>query len=160
MSRTIAHRLLPVLAAALLLGGGSACRSWFPQDEAPPVAAAAEPVKSALDNQEKQACAEAILDTILTGLAEQDRARYLTHFTPEWQTKFTAANFAKMAEAIDADLGPYQSRQFLGRLDKQVLDIFIWKARFGKADEDALVRLVLGEVDGRLQVFSFSISPY
>lgn len=158
MSRTIARRLLPVLAAALLLGGGSACRSWIAQDEAPP--AAAEPVKSTLDNQEKQARAEAILETILTGLAEQDRALYLTHFTAEWQAKFTAANFAKMAEAIDADLGPYQSRQFLGRLDKQVLDIFIWKARFGKADEDALVRLVLGEVDGRLQVFSFSISPY
>jgi len=151
-------RLAALAAAALLLAAGTACRTWLAQEDAP--AAATEPVKSALVGDEKQAKAEAILDDLLAGLGGKDRARYLAHLTKEQQERATPANFAKMAADIEADLGTYRSRQFLGHLDQQVLDIYIWKVRFDKVDEDALIRLVLGEVDGRLQVFGFHISPY
>jgi hypothetical protein len=149
-------RLAAVLAAAALLLATAACRSTDKAAADP----AAAPVKSALAEQEKQARAEQILDTILTGMKERNHALYLRHFTTEWREKITKAKFEEMATVIANDLGEYQSRNYFGIVNKQIFDIFIWKAKFDKTDEEAIVRLVLGEVDGQYQVFFFSIAPY
>jgi hypothetical protein len=149
------------LAAAMLFSGMVACRTSTDEAAAAdPAAASVAPVKSALDEQIKQARAEEILDTILTGMKERNHTLYLSHFTSEWKEKITKANFEKMSAAIADELGECQSRQYFGLVNKQILDVFIWKATFNKTDEEAVIRLVLGEVDGQYQVFSFSIAPY
>jgi len=152
----IPHLRVLLLAVAIITA--AACQSV--NDDANPSPDAAAPTKSTMDEATKRAEADRILGELLAGMAEQDYTKFIACHIPERRTQINREQFLKMAQAIANDLGEYQQREYLGRLDKQILDIFLWKARFSKTDEDALLRLMLGEVDGRYQVFSFSIAPY
>lgn len=147
--------LLPrLLAVILALVVSSACRS--PAE----VVKSAVPVRSTMDEATKLAAAEAILEDLMVGLKQGDHQRFAARHTAERREQITPENFTKMAEAITADLGECQSREYLGRLDKQTLEVFLWKAKFSKNQEEVLIRLMLGEIDGQYQVFSFGIAPY
>ena len=119
-----------------------------------------ETLRPTLTDTEKVNLAEPILDRILHGVNKDNYAIYSENFSVGLKEQITEKDFKTLNEDLLKKIGEYKSRKFLGLLNKKLVDIYIWKAKFAKTDEDFMIRLFLIEDGGKLKVFSFSITPF
>ena len=120
----------------------------------------AETLRPRLTDAEKVNLAEPLLDRILQGVNKGDYAIYSGNFSKGLKDQITEKDFKTLNEDLIKKIGEYKSRKFLGILNKKLVDIYIWKAKFAKTDEDFIIRLFLIEDEGKFKVFSFSITPF
>ncbi len=119
-----------------------------------------ETLRPTLTEAEKANLAEVMLDRMLTGINKDDYSLYSENFFSGLKDQIKAKDFATINADLKKQIGDYKSRTYLGMLNKPLVDVFIWKSKFTKTDEDVLIRLFLLEEEGKLKVSSFSISPY
>jgi hypothetical protein len=120
----------------------------------------AETLRPTLTDAEKVNLAEPILERILQGVNKNDYAVYSDNFSKGLKAQITEKEFKVLNDDLIKKIGEYKSRKFLGILSKKLVDIYLWKAKFAKTDEDFMIRLFLIEDEGKLKVFSFSITPF
>jgi exonuclease VII large subunit len=107
----------------------------------------------------KPAMADKILSEILNGMAAGDYQSFTKNFTKELKKNITEKNFRIMTERLKEKIGGYVSRQYMGTVRKGPWTVYLWKAKYEKAkNNDLILRLVLGNLDGKLQVFGFDVS--
>lgn len=120
----------------------------------------AETLRPTLTDAEKVNLAEPILDRILQGVNKDSYAIYSEKFSKGLKDQITEKEFKVLNDDLLKKIGEYKSRNFLGILNKKLVDIYLWKAKFTKTDEDFMIRLFLVEDEGKFKVFSFSITPF
>ena len=120
----------------------------------------AETLRPSLTDAEKVNLAEPLLDRILQGVNKGDYAIYSGNFSKGLKDQITEKDFKTLNDDLLKKIGEYKSRTFLGILNKKLVDIYLWKAKFAKTDEDFIIRLFLIEDEGKFKVFSFSITPF
>lgn len=110
--------------------------------------------------------ARVYLDRILKGMQEDDYRKFSANMYPEMKNKINAKKFEQMMKSFRKEKGKLVSREYLGSLQSGLFTTFLWKARFEKESEisdkekksdkpvvETLIRLILGDVDGKFQVF-------
>lgn len=120
----------------------------------------AETLRPTLTDVEKVNLAEPILERILQGVNKGDYAVYSDNFSKGLKDQITEKDFKVLNDDLLKKIGEYKSRKFLGILNKKLVDIYLWKAKFAKSDEDFMIRLFLIEDEGKFKIFSFSITPF
>ena len=118
----------------------------------------AETLRPTLTESEKANLAEAILDRMMTGLNGDDYAMYSGSFFQGLKDQLPEKAFKSFRDELKKDMGEYKSRQYLGMLNKKLVDVFIWKAKFSNSDDECLIRLSLVEDEGVYKVLGFNIS--
>ena len=120
----------------------------------------AETLRPTLSEPEKIALAESIVDGMLKGVNKDDYTLYSGSFFKGLKEQVKEKDFRTLNDDLKKQVGEYKSRKFIGMLNKKLIDVFLWKAKFTKTDEDAMIRLFLIEEEGQYRVSSFSISPF
>lgn len=98
-----------------------------------------------MSDKEVRATAEPIITTILEGYAAQDYARYSLYFSDGLKRAITELKFKSLRKQIHDALGDPESHTYLGFLHKNNAIVVLWKARFSKAKDDVLIRLVMSK---------------
>lgn len=119
-----------------------------------------ETLRPTLSEDEKIALAEPIVDGMLKGVNKDNYALYVGNFYKGLKEQVKEKDFKTLNDDLKKQVGEYKSRKFIGMLNKKLVDIFVWKAKFTKTDEDVMIRLFLIEDEGQYKVSSFSISPF
>jgi len=119
-----------------------------------------ETLRPTLTETEKVNLAEVILDKMIAGINKDDYSLYSEYFFKGLKDQIKEKDFITMKTDLKKQLGDYKSRTYMGMLNKPLIDVFIWKAKFTKTDEDVLIRLFLIEENEKYKVSSFSISPF
>jgi len=152
MKNNISHKLIVLGLGLTALFSFSACQTV--ENEAP----ASLAVDSELTAHQKKEIAQKVLGEILTGIKENDYQLYIRHFTLEYREKVTLRKFKSINRKLMEDLGECNSREYLGHLDKKIMDVFLWKGRFkNKPDNELMIYLMLGEVKDKYLVLGFRI---
>jgi hypothetical protein len=99
----------------------------------------------AQNDKEVQAIAEPILDTVLTGLNNGNYSLYSRYFDGTLKDAVTKKKFSQVRANIMKKLGKYQSRTYLGFLQKGNFTVVLWRGRFSASDDDVLIKLVLSK---------------
>jgi hypothetical protein len=99
----------------------------------------------AQNDAEVQAIAEPILDTVLTGFKDGNYSEYSRYFDGTLKDAVTEKKFLKVRADIMKKLGKYESRTYLGFLQKGNFTVVLWRGRFSATDEDVLIKLVLSK---------------
>jgi hypothetical protein len=108
---------------------------------------------------ETPAMADKMLSGVLAGMANGDYVLFTTNFTKELKRNLTEKNFKMMNAQLKEKIGVYKSREYLGSIKKGPLTVYLWKAKYAKAENnDLILRLALGKLDGKLSVFAFDVS--
>ena len=108
---------------------------------------------------ETPAMANKMLSGVLSGMASGDYAAFTKNFTKDLKKNLTEKNFKLMNAQLKEKIGVYKSREYLGSIKKGPLTVYLWKAKYAKADNNDLVlRLALGKLDDKLSVFAFDVS--
>lgn len=116
-------------------------------------------LKKDLEDDAKPALANSILEKILKGMEDNDYKNFTSHFTPDMKSNFTKKRFEALNSQLKEKIGEYKKRTYLGTLQKGPLTVYLWKGEFsGAKNNDLVIRLTLGELDGKEQVFAFDIS--
>ena len=95
------------------------------------------------DNPQVQAVADPILDGILQGFKEGDYDLYSQYFDDTLKDVISKKKFLQTRNSILKSIGEYQSRSYLGFLQKGKTTVVLWKGRFAKSADDVLIKLVL-----------------
>jgi hypothetical protein len=95
------------------------------------------------DNPEVQAVANPILDGVLKGFSEEDYDLYSQYFDDTLKDVISQKKFLQTRNSILKSIGAYQSRSYLGFLQKGKTTVVLWKGRFAKSADDVLIKLVL-----------------
>ena len=107
----------------------------------------------------KPMLADSILTKILKGMKNDDYKEFTAQFTSDLKKNFTEKKFKALNAELKKTLGEYKKRSYLGSLEKGPMRMYLWKATFENAKKnDLVIRLTLGELDGKEQVFGFDIS--
>ncbi|OGR05183.1 MAG: hypothetical protein A3K23_05435 [Desulfobacca sp. RBG_16_58_9] len=104
------------------------------------------------DDQEVQAVANPILETVLTGFNNGNYAVYSKYFDDTLKDAITEKKFLQVRADILKKIGKYQSRTYLGFLQQAKTSVVLWKGRFSVADDDVLIKLVLSQRGDKVQV--------
>lgn len=164
MRKRFAGMIVGLLVFALLAG----CETVKPssgdadkdktgkKDEKPLV----ETLRPTLTEAEKINLADPILDRMLKGINKGDYTLYSGNFFKGLKDQVKEKDFKTLNDDLKKQIGEYKSRKFMDILNKKLVDIFVWKAKFTKTDEDVMIRLFLIEDEGQYKVSSFSISPF
>ena len=150
-------------AATMILTG---CWSAKPENQKPPEdkpAVQAEPGKASvqsLPEVEKLKLAEPILEALLKGMADVNYNAYSENFTQGLKENVTEKDFKYRTEKMKEDIGELQTKTFIGVLNKNLFDVYLWKAKFSKHNDEQLMRLFLINEDGKYKVYMFNISPF
>jgi hypothetical protein len=112
--------------------------------------AAAGPVGQ--NDQEVQAVANPILETVLTGLNNGNYALYAKYFDDTLKDAITEKKFLRVRADILKKIGKYQSRTYLGFLKQGNTSVALWKGRFSGADDEVLIKLVLSKRGDKVKV--------
>ena len=115
-----------------------------------PCLASAEPLAGS--DAEIRETADPILDNILEGIAGADHAAYVRDFDATMRKASGEKAFARVVKMTEAALGEYESREYLGYLERGGMTLLLWKARFSESDDDVLVKLVLNREEERTEV--------
>jgi hypothetical protein len=99
----------------------------------------------AQNDKDVQAIAEPILDTVLTGLNNGNYSLYSRYFDGTLKDAVTKKKFSQVRANIMKKLGKYQSRTYLGFLQKGNFTVVLWRGRFSASDDDVLIKLVLSK---------------
>jgi hypothetical protein len=119
--------------------------------------------------EELRKTAEKMVDNILAGMKDRDYKKFSQDFTDEMKANITPDVFTKMMDQFDKEMGKYQSKVYLGEMNKGYFRVYLWKGKFKKPelkhpdknpfaekiDDDTLIRLVMGNVDDKYMVFGF-----
>jgi hypothetical protein len=119
-----------------------------------------ETLRPTLTEAEKVNLAEVMVDKMLKGINKDNYALYSADFYKGLKEQVKEKDFKALNDDLKKQIGEYESRTFLGMLNKKLVDIFLWKAKFSKMDEDVLIRIFLIEDEGKYKVSSFSVSPF
>lgn len=95
------------------------------------------------DNREVQAVADPILDTVLKGFKEGNYGIYSQYFDDTLKEAITAKKFSQVRDQILKSIGAYESRSYLGYLQKGKTTVVLWKGKFAAGADDVLIKLVL-----------------
>lgn len=165
--------VLGCLSSLLILGAGC---SMFDSKEEPKEDEAKKDAKKPeiknlnapeTQNEDEQlkAIADKYMDTIMMGMKNKDYKMFSEFLTDELKTDITKDKFKLMVESFEKEKGVYESRKYLGILQKNYFRVYLWKAKYKKSVEknkkddlenDTLVRLILGKVDEKYYIFGFS----
>lgn len=107
---------------------------------------AAEPLAADFvgqDDRQVQAAADPVLDTVLKGFAAGDYGLYSQHFDDTLKDVITKKKFLQVRNEILKSIGTYQSRRYLGYLQKGKTTMILWKGKFAASADDVLIKLVL-----------------
>jgi hypothetical protein len=104
------------------------------------------------DNREVQTVADPILDTILKGFDEGDYDLYSQHFDATLKDVISKKKFLQTRKDILKSVGAYQSRNYLGYLEKGKTTMVLWKGKFANTPDDILIKLVLSRREDQTQV--------
>ena len=155
------------LASIMILTGCSMfSSSTKPENQKPPEekpAVQAEPGKASvqsLPEAEKLKLAEPILGALLKGMADVNYNAYSENFTQGLKENVTEKDFKYRTEKMKEDIGDLQTKTFIGVLNKSLFDVYLWKAKFSKHNDEQLMRLFLINEDGKYKVYMFNISPF
>jgi hypothetical protein len=118
----------------------------------------AETLRPTLGEAEKISLAEVIVEKLMNGINNDDYALYSEDFFQGLKDQFSESGFKSLRVELKNDMGDYKSRTCLGMLNKKLVDVFIWKAKFSNSDDDCLIRLTLIEDKGVYKVLGFNIS--
>jgi len=104
--------------------------------------------------------ATAILDRMLKSIPKDDYATFSTDCTVDFKKRFNEKTFLATNKVLNEKLGPCKKTEYLGFLRKGPLTLYLWKASFEKThkENELIIRLMLGDLDKKLQVFAFDIS--
>lgn len=119
-----------------------------------------EPIEDFTGPEEvSKSIANKILDRTMKGIKENSYGDFSYRFNADLKKRITKKAFEKMCSNLSASIGEYESREYLGTLQKGPLNIYLWKGKFSKAkNNDLVIRLTLGKLDEAVQVFAFEIS--
>lgn len=134
-----------------------------PPEEKPVVQAQVEAGKTnpqSLAEAEKLKLAEPILEALLKGMANVNYSAYTENFTQGLKENVTEKDFKYRTEKMKEDIGDLQTKTFVAVLNKNLFDVFLWKAKFSKHNDEQLMRLFLINEDGKYKVYMFNISPF
>ena len=103
-------------------------------------------------NQQVQAVANPILDSILTGFNDGNYDQYSKDFDAAMKRAIPAQTFSQTRDAILKKVGKYQSRTYLGYLKKGNITVVLWKGRFSASHDDILIELALSQQENKVKV--------
>lgn len=95
------------------------------------------------DNREVQAVADPILDGVLKGFTEEDYDLYSQYFDDTLKDVISKKKFLQTRSSILKSIGTYESRSYLGYLQKGKTTVVLWKGKFSHSADDVLIKLVL-----------------
>ena len=96
-------------------------------------------------DEEVQSIANPILDTFLEGMKVGDYAKYSMYFDDTLKEALPEKKFRVVREQIKSQMGDYQSREYLGFLNKGPMTIVLWKGIFDKIEDEMLIKVVLSK---------------
>jgi len=94
-------------------------------------------------DKEVQAIADPIMDSILAGMKEGDYAKFSRDFDGLMKQELDTTRFDSRRQEIQAQIGDYSSRTYLGFLNQRGMTVILWKARFTGTTDDVLLKLYL-----------------
>lgn len=103
-------------------------------------------------DQQVQAVAEPILDSLLTGFNQGNYAQYARDFDDTLREAVSPEKFRQVRDQLLKKLGKYQEKKYLGFLNQQRFTVTLWKGRFAGTSDDVLIKLVLSQRPDRLVV--------
>lgn len=124
------------------------------KDEKPLV----ETLRPTLTEAEKVNLADPILERMMNGINKDDYSLYSGNFFKGLKDQFSEKDFKDFRTELNKDIGEYKSKTYLGVLNKKLVDVFIWKAKFSNSDDECLIRITLIEDEGVYKVLGFTIS--
>jgi len=89
--------------------------------------------------------AEPILDSILEGFKTSDYTKYSKDFDDTLKGAISQKKISEVNHQIKSSIGNYRSREYLGFLTKGRMTVVLWRGRFGKSEDDVLIRLVVSK---------------
>jgi hypothetical protein len=99
----------------------------------------------ASDDEQARNIAIPILDNILAGYETHNYTKYSKDFSESLRSVLPEEKFKASGEQIEKVLGKYESREYLGFLNREGLTLVLWKGRFEKAESDILIKLTLSK---------------
>ena len=104
--------------------------------------------------------ATVILNKLLKAIPTNNYKEFSADFTPDLKTRFSKEKFIETNKVLNEKLGECTNKTYLGYILKGPLTIYIWKGNFKKLPKtnELVIRMTLGELDKKLQVFAFDIS--
>ena len=83
-----------------------------------------------------------LLEGVMKGISEGDYARYTSRFSPVMKKAQSRETFLDLQKRLQKRLGKFKSMEYLGYYEQYGKIITLFKARFTKAKEDVLIKLV------------------
>ncbi len=150
-----------VIAVSVSLSSISGCRS-AKQDESELMDKIPESALKKLPEAERLKLAQPIIESICEGLKNNDYEAYTRDFYSGFKDQVTKKEFDKFTSKMKEDLGDYESKQYIGMVNKELFDIFYWKCTFSKRKEkdENIMRLFLIDEDGKYKVYLFHVYPW
>lgn len=96
-------------------------------------------------DEEVQSIANPILDMFLEGMKIGDYTKYSMYFDDTLKEALPEKRFRVVREQIKGQMGDYQSREYLGFLNKGPMTIVLWKGAFDKTEDEVLIKVVLSK---------------
>jgi hypothetical protein len=107
----------------------------------------------------KPALADKMLVDVMRGIRDDNYSDFTKNFTKDLKVNFTEKKFKALNSQLKGKIGEYKKRYYLGSLQKGPLTVYLWKGEFTNAKHnDLVIKLTMGELDGKDQVFAFDIS--
>ncbi len=113
-----------------------------PSEKTKPVA---PPVKKTSDlaSEQTQTYATKMLNEIIEGILEGDYNKYTRNLSPEMRKFQTRQVFLQLQQKLQKNLGKLQTLTYLGFYDQLGKRLGLFKAKFEKEKDDALITIVL-----------------
>ncbi len=117
--------------------------------------------KGLAHDPEEEKLAKQMITSIIKAIETNDYKAFSKDFSDDLKERFTEEKFMATNKNLEEKLGKFGEVHYLGTLRKGVLTLYMWKASFPKDEEsEMMIRLTLGHLDGKTQVFAFDIAVF
>ena len=89
--------------------------------------------------------AETILNKLLSAVQNDNYPEFIADSTPEVKARLTKEMLAKVSEQLAPRMNKGYSKTYLGELNQQGYQVYLWKLTFTEGGDDILAKLVLGQ---------------
>lgn len=103
-------------------------------------------------DQEVKAIAEPLLENVMDALKNDDYAKYTKDFDLTLKEAVQEQRFHEISFQIKNGLGSYQSKEYLGFLDKGQTTLVLFRGKFDKSQSDVLIKLVVTKKEGKYYI--------
>ena len=103
-------------------------------------------------NGDIEKIANPILNRILSGIKKNNYKIYSSDFSDTVKNAITPEKFLSDNKQLEKMFGNYISREYLGYLCVNKMNVVLWKANFSKTSNDILIKLVLNRADNKVVV--------